>query len=419
MGSFGEMEVKRLPELKAIILRTILARRITLGLFAVIALVVKLTSNISYLNPLFYSPLIWFLITFPFQYLVQRQKRERALNWVHAGFFVAEIIIISFFVHLMGGSEWIGISFYLFTVIYANFFLPPSQGYLITGLVIGLYSLLVLLEYIGAIPHRSLFAIAGEPYRSLSYNLTTILAGALGIYATLAYTVRSFTRIYASKNRALAHRELQLANLSKQLLVAQEEERRRIARQLHDKLGQSLAAIKLHLASLRAYLPEEEEGEIAQIIDQAITETRTLAYSIRPPLLDSLGLAPSLRRLAEMTETASLLQVSLHMREKPRLPEAIESLLFSAAQEAIENVRKHAHAKHVNVTLRYETGKVVLSVEDDGIGFRPLDPQGLGLQGLRERVELVGGQVLISSTPGNGSQVRVEVPHETDSRSDS
>jgi signal transduction histidine kinase len=217
----------------------------------------------------------------------------------------------------------------------------------------------------------------------------------------------------------LADREFQLANLSKQLLVAQEEERRRIARQLHDKLGQSLAAIKLHLASLRAYLPEEEAGEIAQIIDQAITETRTLAYSIRPPLLDDLGLAPSLRRLAEMTETASSLQVTLHMREKPRLPEAIESLLFSAVQEAIENVRKHAHAKHVDVRLRYETGKVVLSVKDDGIGFRPRDPQGLGLQGLRERVELVGGQVLISSTPGNGSQVTVEVPHETDSRSHS
>lgn len=419
MGSFEEMEEKRLAELKSIILRTILARRITLGLFAVIALIVKLTSNISYLNPLFYSPLVWFLITFPFQYLAQRQKRERALNWVHAGFFVTEIIIISFFVHLMGGSEWIGISFYLFTVIYANFFLPPLEGYLITGLVIVLYSLLVLLEYAGAIPHRSLFAIIGEPYRSLSYNLTTILAGAFGIYATLAYTVRSFTKIYSSKNRALADRELQLANLSKQLLRAQEEERRRIARQLHDKLGQSLAAIKLHLASLRTYLPKEKEGEIAQIIDQAITETRTLAYSIRPPLLDDLGLAPSLRRLAEMIEAASSLQVSLHMREKPRLPEAIESLLFSAVQEAIENVRKHAHAKHVDVSLRRETGTVVLSVDDDGIGFRPRDPQGLGLQGLRERVELVGGQVRISSVPGNGSQVTVEVPYETDSRSHS
>ena len=120
-----------------------------------------------------------------------------------------------------------------------------------------------------------------------------------------------------------------------------------------------------------------------------------------------------------MTETASSLQVSLHIREKPRLPEEIESLLFSAVQEAIENVRKHAHAKHVDVRLRHETGKIVLSVKDDGIGFRPQDPQGLGLQGLCERVKLVGGQVLISSTPGNGSQVTVEVPYETDSRSHS
>ena len=401
-------------ELKGTVLRTILARRITLGVFAAVALVVILTSRISYLNPLFYAPLAWFLITFPFQYLVNRQRSERSLHWVHAGFFVVEIVLITLFVHLMGGSEWIGIVFYLFTVIYANFFLPKLQGYLVTALVILLYSLLVLLEYAGVIPHQFLFPIHDAPYRSLSYNLTTILAGAVGIYSVLAYTVRSFTSIYARKNRALAKRESELAQLSKRLLFAQEEERRRIARELHDELGQSLAAVKLHLATLGEGLPEGQRREILEIVDRAIDDTRSLAYSLRPPLLDDLGLLPSLRRLGEMVKAASGLEMQLNLEEGERLPRPVESLLFYVAQEAIRNVQKHAQAKHVVVTLHRELGKVILAVKDDGIGFRPQDSQGLGLRGIKERVDVTGGRMEIVSSPGRGALVSAEVPYEAD-----
>ena len=401
-------------ELKGTVLRTILARRITLGVFAAVALVVILTSRISYLNPLFYAPLAWFLITFPFQYLVNRQRSERSLHWVHAGFFVVEIVLITLFVHLMGGSEWIGIVFYLFTVIYANFFLPKLQGYLVTALVILLYSLLVLLEYAGVIPHQFLFPIHDAPYRSLSYNLTTILAGAVGIYSVLAYTVRSFTSIYARKNRALAKRESELAELSQRLLSAHEEERRRIARELHDNLSQSLAAVKLHLAALKDEISPDKAKEVLGIIDQAVTETRTLAYSLRPPLLDDLGLLPSLRRLGEMVKAASGLEMQLNLEEGERLPRPVESLLFYVAQEAIRNVQKHAQAKHVVVTLHRELGKVILAVKDDGIGFRPQDSQGLGLRGIKERVDVTGGRMEIVSSPGRGALVSAEVPYEAD-----
>jgi signal transduction histidine kinase len=396
-------------ELKERILRTILVRRITLGIFAVIALVVKLTSGISYLNPLFYAPLVWFLLTFPFQVVVRRQQQERTLHWVHAGFFIVEITLITLFVHLMGGSEWIGNIFYLFTVIYANFFLPRLQGYFITGLVILLYAALVLLEYAGVVPHCSLFAAFRDPYRSFSYTLTTILAGMVGIYVTLAYTVRSFTEIYTRKNRALAEREAQLAELSKRLLSAQEEERRRIARELHDELGQSLAAVKLHLASLQRDLPDDRREELTTLVDRALEETRTLAYSLRPPLLDDLGLVPSLRRLTEMVEKASGLVVTLEIDEGPRPPKAVENLFFHVVQEAMANVREHAQAKRVVVGLHREQGRVSLSVEDDGIGFRPEDPQGLGLQGIRERVEMSGGRMTIASSPGQGALITVEV----------
>ncbi|HCP32042.1 TPA: hypothetical protein DIT45_02175 [Candidatus Acetothermia bacterium] len=401
-------------ELKGTVLRTILARRITLGVFAAVALVVILTSRISYLNPLFYAPLAWFLITFPFQYLVNRQRSERSLHWVHAGFFIVEIVLITLFVHLMGGSEWIGIVFYIFTVIYANFFLPKLQGYLVTALVILLYTLVVLLEYTGAISHQFLFPVHDAPYRSLSYNLTTILAGAVGIYSVLAYTVRSFTNIYARKNRILAARESELAELSQRLLSAHEEERRRIARELHDNLSQSLAAVKLHLAALKDEISPDKAKEVLGIIDQAVTETRTLAYSLRPPLLDDLGLLPSLRRLGEMVKAASGLEMQLNLEEGKRLPRPVESLLFHVAQEAIRNVQKHAQAKHVVVTLHRESGKVILAVKDDGIGFRPQDPQGLGLRGIKERVEVTGGRMEVTSSPGCGALVSAEVPYEAD-----
>jgi len=406
--------IDRFVDLKERVLRTILARRVTLGVFAGVALVVKFTSGISYLNPLYYTPVAWFLLTFPFATLVRRQKSERWLHWVHTGYFLAEIALITLFVHWMGGSEWIGNIFYLFTVITANFFLPRMQGYLVTAVVILLYAGLALLEYAGVIPHRSLFALLGEPHRSLSYTLTTILAGVVGVYLVLTYTVRTFTEIDANKNRMLAKREAELAALSNRLLSAQDVERRRIAHELHDTLGQSLAAVRLRLAALRDRIGADEHEAMAATVDQAIRETRTLAYSLRPPLLDDLGLVPSLRRLAAMVREGSGLEVSLELEEGERPSGAVESLLFSVAQEALSNVERHAKARRVVIRLRRHPGRLGFEVEDDGVGFRPEDRSGLGLRGMVERVEAAGGRVHVVSSPGSGARISVEVPCETD-----
>lgn len=398
-------------EQKQIVEKTILARRITLGVFAAVALIVILTSGISYLNPLFYAPLIWFLTTFPFQALVKRIDHARALHWAQTGFFLVEIVIVTLFVYLTGGSQWIGNIFYLFTVIYANFFLPPLQGGLVTGLVVFLYALVVLLEYAGIVPHRQLFPALAAGYKSLSYDLTTILVGAVGFYSLLAYTVRAFTQIYDRKNRILGQRERELTTLSQRLLSAQEEERRRIARELHDHLSQSLAAVKLRLAALSGMLPARDEQEVLAIVDQAIDETRTLAYSLRPPLLDDLGLVPSLHRLAEMVSAGSDLRIDVEVEPGERLPNPpVETLLFHVAQEALENVKRHAQARTVSIRLSETEVGLRLSICDDGIGFRPEDAQGLGLRGIRERVEGSGGRMHLVSAPGNGTTLTMEVP---------
>ena len=399
-------------ELKATVIKTVMARRITLGAFSAIALIVILLTKISYLNPLFYAPLVWFLLTFPFKYLIERQTNPTGLHWAHAGFFIAEIVLITALIHLMGGSEWIGVIFYVFTVIYANFFLPELQGYLITGLVVLLYSSLVILEYFGVIPHRSLFPPYEAPYRNLAYNLTTILAGAAGVYGALSYTVRAFTEIYARKNRALRARERELSKLSQRILSAQDEERRRIARVLHDELGQTLAAVKLELAA------GEDVTRAQELIDRAISQTRDLAHSLRPPLLDDLGLGPSLRRLGRMVEEAGNVDVRVRVEITERLPQEHEGLLFSAAQEALRNIEAHAQARHVEIVVEQREGAIVLVVTDDGIGFDHAAVPGLGLRGIRERVEGIGGRMSVFSRPEEGTRLEVEVPYAGDKNRD-
>ncbi len=406
-------------ELRRTILKTIFARRITLGTFAAVALIVALTSGISWLNPLFYAPFAWFVITFPFQYLIRRQRDENTIHWIHACYFIVETLIITLFVYLTGGSQWIGNVFYLFTVMYANFFLPEMQGYLVTALVVLMYTLVVMLEYTGILPYQFLFPVVGDLHESLSYNLTTILVGTAAIYGVLTYTVRLFTNIYMRKNRILDDQRNRLSALSQQLVNAQNEERMRIAHELHDNFGQSLAAIKLRLSSLhkRQHL-DAQLPELISIIDQAISETRTLAYSLRPPLLDDLGLAPSVRRLAQMIEEEGKLEVITDLDEDFRLTPQLESLLFSVIQEALTNAQRHAQARTVRIGLKRTTNSIIATLEDDGVGFVPAKASGLGLRGIEERVGLTGGTVDISSAPGQGTTIIVEVPYAARTRRD-
>ncbi|HDL85306.1 MAG TPA: sensor histidine kinase [Candidatus Acetothermia bacterium] len=401
------------PELKRTILKTIFARRITLGAFAAVALIVMPIAGISWFTPLFYAPLAWFLITFPFQYLVKRQNRETALHWIHASYFIAEAVVITLFVYLTGGSQWIGNAFYIFTVMYANFFLPEAQGYLVTGLVVVLYTLVVILEYMGVLPHRTLFPGMGTYHANLSYNLATILVGTATIYGVLTYTVRSFTNIYQSKNKALAKQREKLSKLSLRLVSIQNEERQHIAHELHDNLGQLLAAVKLRLAAMKGDMDVDRSREIVTIVNQAIGQTRTLAYSLRPPLLDDLGLAPSVRRLAQMVEEGTSLRVITDLEDDFRLSSDTESLLFYVIREGLANVEHHARAHQAKVSLRRTEDAVVVSVEDDGIGMSTREVFGLGLRGIEERVELVGGSMRIISSPGQGTTITVEVPYET------
>ena len=408
-------DVAEFADLKAGVVRSILVRRLTLGVFSAVALLVLIINGFRSVNPIVYTPVVWFAMTFPFKLLVDRQGNTRSLHRAHVAFFAVEILLITVLVHMMGGSEWIGNVFYLFTVIYANAFLPPTHGALVTGFVVFCYGGLVLMEYAGIIPHRSIETLFGDAGQSLTYTLATVFAGAAGLYAVVAFTVRTFNGIYARKNRALVAREQQLARVSQQLLSAQDEERRRIARSLHDELIQTLAAIKLHLLPAKERMGEDAYRQTSSMIDEAIGQTRSLAYSIRPPLLDDLGLAASLERMAETVSDETGLRVDVDSDLTGRLPIPVESLLFYVAQEAVQNVVRHANATTIAISVSQRGLKAELSVCDDGVGFEAGEPRGLGLRGIQERLDVSGGTVSLETAPGRGTQMMVEVPCDADS----
>ena len=393
----------RLAETRRIIERTILVRRVTLGVFCLVALIVVLFTEISPLNPLVFVPFIWLLLTLPFQYLLRRQRSLRALDNVHAAFFCVEILLIAYLIHRLGGVEWIGVVFYLFTVMYANFFLPKVAGYVVTGLAIGSYAAVAFLEYFGVIPHYRLFQPAGPPHRYLPYVVTTVLAGGVGLYSILAFTVRAFAGIYERQRRELLLRERALSRLSAKLLSAQEEERRRIARRLHDELGQTLAAARWALAAGNL-------GEAERLLGETIEGARSLARDLRPPLLDELGLGPAVRNLVERFSAATQAEVQAELPEG-RFPEEVETAAFRVLQEALENIRRHAGARKVSLRLEREGRFLTGEVRDDGKGFDPSrTPQGLGLSGMHEWIGLVRGELVVESAPGKGTCVRFKIP---------
>lgn len=397
------METERLRETLAIIDRTILVRRVTLGSFCLLAIAVLLSSGISPLNPLFAVPFLWLLLTVPFERLVHRQRTLRAVQNVHAAFFVIEVLFVGYLVHRLGGVEWIGVMFYLFTVMYANFFLPRAAGYLVTGLAAGSFATVAFLEYFGVIPHFRVFPHPGPPYRDLPFVIATVLVGGVGVYGVLAFTVRAFADLFERKNRELERRRRALERLSLKLLHAREEERRRIARRIHDEMGQTLAAARWSLAAGKR---EEADALLAELADGL----RQLARELRPPLLDELGLGAAVERLLEDFSSSTGIE-AIHELPRGRFPPEVEIAVFRVVQEALENVRRHARARRVTVEITRCGDRLVGRIEDDGVGLdqRRIN-EGLGLPGMREWISTVGGKFSVTSFPGKGTRIEFEVP---------
>jgi PAS domain S-box-containing protein len=242
----------------------------------------------------------------------------------------------------------------------------------------------------------------------------------LGVQAGMAI---ENARLYAAQQRARARAELQrerMWHMARRVVAAQEEERGRIARELHDESGQSLTSLKISLSLLRNQVPEDVQETldgILELTDQTMSNLRLLSHNLRPPGLDAYGLDAALAGLCQDFETHTRLTVVYEGREVPDLAALAALSLYRFAQEALTNVAKHAEATEVRVTLAPDSDKIRLTIVDNGRGFVVPDFEerytgnGTGLLGMLERLEMADGQLQIDSTAAQGSCLTAIVPY--------
>jgi len=222
----------------------------------------------------------------------------------------------------------------------------------------------------------------------------------------------------------LQQKEALRGQLLRKVIAAQEEERRRIARELHDQYAQALSALSVSLEAAERALPPDETRARAQLRSvqalsaETLDQTYRLIFDLRPTTLDDLGLVPALRWFVETRLQPHGLKVELEAEEfRQRLPAEMETALYRVFQEGLSNVVRHARARHVQIRLAADATRFTGRIRDDGCGFDPQSVQGadaegrgLGLLGMQERIELLGGQFTIDSAPGRGTELRIEIP---------
>ena len=251
--------------------------------------------------------------------------------------------------------------------------------------------------------------------RSLMLTFAIELAGsALLALLTIGHTLR-LERELERRLEENTQARADLRELSARLVRAQENERRNLARELHDEVGQSLSAIRMEAESAEcAESPDEIREHLSSIRNMAertVNEVRDLALLLRPSMLDDFGLVPALNWHArEMTKRTGIDVVVSADEDSGDLPEEHKTCIYRLVQEALNNSAHHANARTVEVTVRRESERVLFTVRDDGAGFDTRFVRGLGLLGMEERVRRLGGRLRIESQPGRGTLVSAELP---------
>ncbi len=226
---------------------------------------------------------------------------------------------------------------------------------------------------------------------------------------------------------AVSQQREQLRILTTRLNEVQEAERKQLARELHDELGQALTAININLGTIKNLLPascfqqiEERVVEAQTLTDQTLKQVREMSLNLRPPMLDDLGVVSTLRwYIKQYAQRVSIKTEFQASGLKQRLAPELETTLYRVAQEALTNVARHAQASEVRLRLERSAGKICAAIEDDGRGFiiddvinHKMPAQGAGLFGIRERVIGLGGTFDIQSQPGQGTRLWIEIPVE-------
>ena len=286
--------------------------------------------------------------------------------------------------------------------------------FLIGLLAIGLIAILVA--------NFLILRLAFRPMRELESTMGAVQPGVEELRVQTNFADPDLRRIATVFNSMLDRLEHERHVSAQRVLQAQERERQRVARELHDQTGQTLTheIISLDLLLERTADPKAHQQleAVKRTLEETLEEVHRMSQDLRPSVLDDLGLVPALRTLAKQPSGA---EVSLHVDGlRDRLPAPIETALYRIAQEALTNANKYARASHVNIDLRCVNSHVALRVSDDGIGFDPRSiPEkeepgraGLGIFGMRERATLLRGTLDVRSAPLRGTEIVAQLPLE-------
>jgi len=257
------------------------------------------------------------------------------------------------------------------------------------------------------------FSVRGQLVLSL---VVMLLAGMGQAYFSTAHLLRLERQTLKHLQEVTEARQ-ELKDLSAKLVATQENERKSISRDLHDAVGQSMSAVQFELhdlaVALRPYDKElrERVDRVREMVESSLAVIRNMALLLRPAMLDDLGLAAALGWLAREISRLTGLHIQVQADDlPPDLPDEHKTCVFRIVQEALHNIQKHANANAVEITVRASDSWLSVTVQDDGRGFQQGRNQGLGLTGMHERAESLGGSVKITSGPGKGTLIEVALP---------
>ncbi len=290
-------------------------------------------------------------------------------------------------------------------------------------------SFLVAAALVGLLINTLLLRAAFRPLFSLLNTIQVIEAGRLDCRAPISAHASDVSQVAAALNAMLDRLEALRHQTAGDILHAQEQERRRLALELHDQSSQTLTALTLHAQVLEDLLATDaapallrkQVAQVNQLAGRTMSELRHVAEQLRPVILDDLGLEAALRWLAEdvgqATQLRVLVQMSPEGEQSQRLPAGIETALFRIAQEGLTNMARHAQATQVELTLLRQPEQVTLLICDDGRGL-PVPSESkagdlhtrLGLVGMQERARLLGGKLEITSAPEKGTVILASIP---------
>ncbi len=259
----------------------------------------------------------------------------------------------------------------------------------------------------------------GRSLERMRQNLGTLIARVAESNALLEQRVADRTKELNEANAQLTEREEARSQLLRKVITAQEDERKRIARELHDETSQALAVLAMGLEAAQDALRAGRTprlDEVKAVAVRTLEDVHRLILDLRPSVLDDLGLLSAIQWYADRQLSTRGISVRCEFGELPRLPPEMETALFRMCQETMSNVARHAQATAVLVQVGVEEGEVVIDIEDDGKGFdagavaRREGRRSWGLLGIRERAEILGGTARIESSPGQGTHVEVRIP---------